>query len=91
MYYIFERKNINISLNVGTGKSNSVLELINTFEKVNKIKINYEFAERRPGDIATSYADTTSMLKKINWKPSRSIDDMCRDGWRWQKNILNLM
>ena len=91
IYYIFERKKINISLNVGTGKSNSVLELINTFERVNKIKINYEFAERRTGDIAISYADTSLMLKKMNWKPSRSIEDMCRDGWRWQKNHPNLV
>ena len=70
---------------MGSGKSTSVLELIKTFEKVNNLKINYEFAFRRDGDIAKSLANINLMLKTLNWKPQKNIEDMCRDGWKWQK------
>ena len=87
--YLFVNTSSKLILNVGTGKSKSVLDLINIFEKVNKIKVNYEFADRRDGDIALSLADTNKISKILNWRPEKTIEDMCRDGWRWQKNILN--
>lgn len=85
--YLFNKENENLILNVGKGKPSSVLELIKTFERVNNININYEFSDRRVGDIPISYADTAKMFSLLKWKPSRSLEDMCRDGWTWQKNI----
>jgi len=84
--YLIEGNESKLILNIGTGKSNSVLDLINTFEKVNKIKIHYDFADRRDGDIAESLSDTNKTFKTLNWKPQKKIEDMCRDGWRWQRN-----
>ena len=77
-----------LNLNLGTSKGTSVLELIKTFEKVNNCKIKYEFKERRPGDIATSVADNKMASSILNWRPKRSLAEMCRDGWLWQKNQL---
>ena len=86
--YLLANKDRNLTLNVGTGKSCSVLELINTFEKVNNTKVHFEFANRRNGDIPISYANTEKLLEKLNWKPLRNLEDMCRDGWKWQRNLL---
>ena len=90
MEYISKENNCNLTLNVGTGESISVLELIKTFEKVNKIKINFEFENRRDGDVAISFADTSELIKKLNWRPEKSLEDMCKDGWRWQKSLIDL-
>ena len=87
---LFSKASSKLILNVGTGKSNSVLNLIETFEKVNKVKINYEFTSRRDGDIERSLAKTDKMIKILKWKPERNIEDMCKDGWRWQKRFINL-
>ena len=86
--YLIETNESKLILNVGTGRSNSILDLINTFENVNKIKIKYEFADRRNGDIAESLADTNKISKVLNWKPRETLEDMCRDCWRWQKNYI---
>ena len=64
MEYLLKEKNCNLSLNVGTGSSISVLELLKTFEKVNNVKVKYEFASRRDGDIPISFADTSLSKKK---------------------------
>ena len=71
--------------NLGTSIGTSVLELINTFEKVNNIEIPYIFSPRRNGDIAKVVADNSLAIKELNWRPKRNLDDMCRDGWKWQK------
>tara|TARA_B100000212_G_scaffold306927_1_gene255782 strand:- start:227 stop:1276 length:1050 start_codon:yes stop_codon:yes gene_type:complete len=83
-------KNIS-KVNLGTGKGTSVLELINIFEKVNSLKIEFKIAQRRKGDIACCFADNKLAKDLLNWTPSRSIEDMCRDGWRWYNNskIIN--
>ncbi len=73
-------------LNVGTSIGTSVLELINTFEKVNKCNINYIFADRREGDQSVVVADNKLLVKLFNWKPKFDLEDMCRDGWKWQIN-----
>lgn len=70
--------------NLGTGKGTSVLELIRTFEKVNGVKIPYEIVDRRPGDIAICYADVTKARRELGWIAKRSIEDMCRDAWRFE-------
>ena len=73
-----------INLNLGTGKGTSVLELVNTFEMVNNIKIPYEIANRREGDCPTVIADNSLALSYLDWEPKRSLEDMCLDGWKWQ-------
>lgn len=75
--------------NLGTGKGYSVLDLVKTFEKVNKVKIPYEITNRRPGDIATCYADPEKAKKELNWQVEKGIEEMCRDSWNWQKNNPN--
>lgn len=73
-----------LSLNIGTGKGTSVLELINIFQKVNNLKIPYVFRDRREGDNAILVAKNKLASKLLNWIPKRSIEDMCIDGWKWQ-------
>ena len=90
MEYMLKEKSCYLTLNVGTGKSISVLKLIKTFEKVNNLKINFEFINRRDGDVANSFADTSQLIKKLNWTPNKSLEDMCKDGWKWQKTLINL-
>ncbi len=70
--------------NLGTGLGTSVLELVNTFQKVNNVEIPYMFLPRRKGDIARVIADNSLAIKELNWKPKRNLDDMCIDGWKWQ-------
>lgn len=71
--------------NLGTGKGTSVLELVHAFEKVTGVEVPYKFVERRPGDIATCYADASKAKEKLGWVAKYDIEDMCRDAWRWQK------
>ena len=84
--YLFSQKGSFVNLNLGTSKGTSVLELIKTFEKVNNCEVKFVFKERRPGDIASSIADNKLAISLLNWSPKRSIEEMCRDGWLWQKN-----
>jgi len=62
-----------------------VLELINTFEKVNDLKIPYRVVERRPGDVAACWADAAKAQKELGWTAQRNLEDMCRDAWRFEK------
>ncbi len=75
-----------INLNLGTGLGTTVLELINTFQKVNKIKINYIFDQRRPGDKEYVVADNKKARNILEWENTRGLEEMCRDGWNWQLN-----
>jgi UDP-glucose 4-epimerase len=72
--------------NLGTGQGTSVLQLIHTFEQVNGIKIPYEIVDRRPGDVAESYADATKAQRELGWYARRGIEEMCRDAWRYEVN-----
>ena len=63
--------------------------MINVFQKVNDIEIPYIFSERRKGDAAIVYADNTLATKLLNWRPKKSIEEMCADGWNWQKKNPN--
>lgn len=72
--------------NLGTGKGYSVLDLVNSFERVNNIKINYKIVGRRPGDIDCCYADSTKAEKELGWVAKKNIDDICRDTWNFINN-----
>lgn len=72
--------------NLGTGNGYSVLDLVNAFEKVNGIRIKYEIAPRRPGDVAECYADPKKAKEGLLWEAKYGVEDMCRDAWNWQKN-----
>ncbi len=82
-YLINENPQVLI-LNLGTGLGTSVLELINTFQKVNNIRVPYILKGRRDGDNAFVVADNSLAKSILNWKPKRNLEDMCRDGWNWQ-------
>lgn len=70
--------------NLGTGYGTSVLQLVEAFEKTNNVQIPYEIVERRPGDIASCYADTSKAKKEIGWKAKKGILEMCRDAWKFE-------
>ncbi|MGN0166062.1 MAG: UDP-glucose 4-epimerase GalE [Lachnospiraceae bacterium] len=72
--------------NLGTGVGYSVLDMVNAFEKANGIKIPYEIAPRRAGDVAECYADPTKAREVLGWTAEKTLEDMCRDTWRWQSN-----
>jgi len=71
--------------NLGTGQGYSVLEMLRAFEAASGCKVPYNFAPRRPGDIATCYADPAKAEKELGWKAQRGLDEMMRDAWRWQQ------
>lgn len=75
--------------NLGTGNGYSVLDLVKTFERVTGVKIPYEIAARRPGDIATCYADPTKANTVLGWKAELGLDEMCRDAYNWQHKYPN--
>ena len=81
---LFNQKPQSISLNLGTGKGTSVLDLISTFEKINNVKIPFEYKERRKGDYCTVIADNSLARSVLDWSPTRDLEEMCRDGWKWQ-------
>ena len=73
--------------NIGTGKGISVLEIIQSFEKITGKRINYKLAERREGDISSAYADTTIANKKLGWKAALSLDEALLSAWKWQQAL----
>ena len=75
-----------LTVNLGTGKGCSVLELVNKFECVSGVSVPYSIVERRPGDVAECYADTSYAKQILGWESELSIEDMCEDTWRWVKN-----
>lgn len=72
--------------NLGTGNGYSVLDMINAFEKASDKAIPYQFAERRAGDIAECWADSSKAQKELNWQATRTLEVMAQDSWRWQSN-----
>ena len=75
--------------NLGTGRGYSVLEVIHNYEKACKKKLPYVITDRRPGDIAISYADPAKANKELGWKAVRDIEQMCRDSYNWQSKNPN--
>ena len=72
--------------NLGTGKGTSVLELVKAFEEANGIEVPYEIVDRRPGDIAACYADTSKAKQELGWTAKRDVIAMCRDAWHFERN-----
>lgn len=75
--------------NLGAGKGYSVLQLVEAFEKANGVKIPYAISERRAGDVATCYADSSKAKEQLGWEAEKTIEDMCKDSWNWQSNNPN--
>jgi len=73
-------------INLGTGHGYSVLDLVNTFQSVNQVKIPYVITSRRPGDIAENYADPSKAKELLGWEAEKNLEDMCRDTYRFQRN-----
>ena len=73
-----------LTVNLGTGKGYSVLELVRAFEKASGRPVAYAMADRRPGDIAACWADTALAEQLLGWKALKGIDEMCADAWRWE-------
>ena len=71
--------------NLGTGHGYSVIETVKAFERASGQSVPYQVVGRRPGDIAACYADPSLAARELHWKASFSLDDMCRDAWRWQQ------
>jgi UDP-glucose 4-epimerase len=71
--------------NLGSGQGTSVLELVRAFERASGREIPYEVVDRRPGDVAVSYADPSLAERELGWRTRRTVDDMCADTWRWQQ------
>jgi UDP-glucose 4-epimerase len=76
--------------NIGTGKGNSVLEVINTFERENNIKLNYKIGDRRDGDVVMVYGDVTKANKVLGWKHQRSLADSVTSAWAWEQFAAKL-
>ena len=83
--YVLENTGCDV-FNLGTGTGYSVLDMVHTFCEVNGVKVPYRITDRRPGDIGTCYADPAKSAKKLGWKAEKTLSDMCRDAWNWQKN-----
>ena len=75
--------------NLGTGNGYSVLDVVKAYEKASGREVKYVIQPRRPGDIATCYAEATKAFKELNWKAERGIEEMCEDSWRWQSSNPN--
>ena len=76
--------NPSLTINLGTGRGTSVLELVHAFERASGRRVPYEIAPRRPGDVAACWADPSLAERTIGWKTKRGVDAMCADAWRWQ-------
>ena len=75
--------------NLGTGNGYSVKEVIEAFERVNGVKIPHRIGARREGDVPVNYSDPTKAGEELSWHAEKTLDDMVRDSWNWQKNNPN--
>ena len=73
-----------LTVNLGTGRGVSVLELVRAFEQASRRPVPYDIVGRRPGDVAACWADPTLAAQRLNWRATRGIAEMCADAWRWQ-------
>jgi len=80
-----ERPGECLTVNLGTGNGYSVLDIVRAFEKASGKPVPYKVAPRRPGDVASCYADPGYALKSLKWRAARGLDEMCADAWRWQR------
>ena len=87
--YILNNEKCCEIINLGTGTPYSVTEIVETFERVNGVKVNHVYGPRRAGDLAECYANADKAYKILGWKTEKTLEDMCRDSWNWQKNNPN--
>ena len=89
MQRLLNKKNIDSveTFNLGTGKGSSVLEVIQSFEKISGQKLNYKIVGRREGDITEAYANTDKANRVLGWKAASSLDDSLASAWKWEKKI----
>ena len=83
-YIVTQDKGELLTVNLGTGRGFSVFEMVSAFEKASGQQIPYKIVGRRPGDIASCYADPTLAERLLGWKATRGLEEMCVDTWRWQ-------
>jgi UDP-glucose 4-epimerase len=81
-----QNQQASITVNLGTGRGVSVKELADTFARVTGVPVPYRFVDRRPGDVATCYADTRLAQEALGWQAQLGVERMCQDSWRWQSN-----
>ena len=81
--YMFDNKNDIRVYNLGTGNGISVTEIVTTFERVNNLKLNYKYGDRREGDLPIVYADASKASRDLNWKTEKTIDQMCLDSYNF--------
>ncbi len=77
------------AINLGTGVGYSVMDVVTTFERVNDLNLPKVIAPRRPGDMASYYSDPSKARELLHWQTEKTLDDMCRDSWRWQSKNPN--
>jgi UDP-glucose 4-epimerase len=89
MQRLLNKKNIDSveTFNLGTGKGSSVLEVIQSFEKVTGQKLNYKIVGRREGDITEAYANTDKANRILGWKTTLNLDDSLKSAWKWEQKI----
>jgi UDP-glucose 4-epimerase len=86
-YSLSTRKNYDV-FNLGYGDGVSVLEILKTFEKKNRVEIDYQIVDRREGDVVEIYSDSSKAYEVLGWKPTRTIKDMVTSAWKWHKNKI---
>ena len=79
-----------VTYNLGTGNGYSVLDLVTAFEKASGVKIPYKLVDRRPGDIASCYANSEKAKNELGWSAKYNVDEMCEDSWRWESQNRKL-
>jgi UDP-glucose 4-epimerase len=82
---VLARRSDLLTMNLGTGRGYSVLEMIKAFSAASGRQVDYRIVGRRPGDVAECYADPSFALEIMGWRAKRTVEDMCADTWRWQK------
>jgi len=75
------------TFNLGTGKGSSVLEVVDAFERVSGVKLNYKIVGRREGDIISAFADTNKANNELGWKTELNLDDAMRSAWKWEQKV----
>ena len=83
-------KGLNEAINIGTGKGTSVLEIIEKFEEISNQKLNWEFGERRAGDVVEIFANVRKSMELLNWRAELTVDDAIQDAWNWENSLKKL-
>ena len=84
-YLMAQDKSLIEFVNIGTGKGSSMMEVIETFERVSGVKLNWRFGERRKGDVVAIFANAEKALQLLNWKAQFTLEDAIRDAWNWEQ------